>query len=81
MPAIDSEAMAAMAKVTGIRRRRPPRRERSRVCVSWSTMPAVRKSAALKLAWLTMWKMATAAASGVPKPRSMVIRPRWLTVE
>ncbi len=81
IPAMDSEAMAAMVKVTGMRVRRPPRRRRSRVCASWSTIPAVMKSAALKTAWFKIWKIATVAASGVPKPRSMVIRPRWLTVE
>ena len=39
------------------------------------------KRAALKLAWFRMWNTATTAASGVPKPSSMVISPRWLTVE
>jgi hypothetical protein len=53
----------------------------SRVCASWSTIPADMKSAALKVAWLMMWNTATVAAALVPKPRSMVIRPRWLTVE
>jgi hypothetical protein len=53
----------------------------SRVPASWSTMPAFMNSAALKVAWLRMWNTAATAASGVPKPSSMVTRPRWLTVE
>ena len=44
-------------------------------------IPAVMNSAALNVAWLMMWNTAITAASGVPKPSSMVIRPRWLTVE
>ena len=28
-----------------------------------------------------MWNTATTAAALVPSPRSMVMRPRWLTVE
>jgi len=64
-----------MAKVTGIRVRRPPRRRRSRLCASWSTIPAVMKSAALKIAWFSMWNTATVAAAWVPKPSSIVTRP------
>ena len=76
-----AEVSRILAKVIGISWRNPPRRRRSRVWAAWSTIPAVMNSAALKLAWLRMWKIATVAAAGVPKPRSMVIRPRWLTVE
>ena len=36
---------------------------------------------ALKVAWLRMWNTAATAASGVPRPSSRVIRPRWLIVE
>lgn len=53
----------------------------SRVPASWSTMPTLMNSAALKVAWLSTCSTATAAAAGVPKPSSMVINPRWLTVE
>ena len=38
-------------------------------------------SAALKVAWLMMWKTAAIAPASVPSPSSMVISPRWLTVE
>ena len=80
-PAIDAPATIAMVAVTGISCSRPPRRRMSRVPASWSTMPAFMNSAALKVAWLRMWNTAATAASGVPKPSSMVTRPRWLTVE
>ena len=54
----------------------------SRVPVSWSTMPAAMNSDALNVAWLTMWKIAATAASGVSDARrAAVIRPRWLIVE
>ena len=81
MPAIDSAAMVAMVKVMGIRCRNPPNRLMSRLCASWSIMPAVMKSAALKVAWLRMWNTAAMAPNAVPVPSSIVIRPRWLTVE
>ena len=81
MPAIDRAATVPIAKVTGIRCLSPPSRLMSRVCVSWSTIPAVMKSAALKVRWLMMWNTAATAAACVPKPSSMVSRPRWLTVE
>ena len=81
MPASDSAAMVPMAKVIGISLRSPPSRLMERVPVSWSMMPAVMNSDALKVAWLMMWKTAAIAASSVPKPSSIVIRPSWLTVE
>ncbi len=81
MPAMASEAVTASAAVIGISRLSPPSREMLRVPVSWSTMPALMKSAALNVAWLRMCRTAATAAILVPKPRSIVIRPRWLTVE
>ncbi|MOA12032.1 hypothetical protein D3C78_1319980 [compost metagenome] len=81
MPAIASEAMIASALVNGISLRRPPSLRMSRVPVSWSMMPAAMNSEALKVAWLTMWKMAATAASGLPRLSSVVMRPRWLMVE
>ena len=80
-PAIEAAAIIASVPVIGISQSRPPRRRASRVPVSWSTMPAHMNSAALKVAWLRMWNTAATAAIGVPMPNSMVIRPRWLTVE
>ena len=80
-PAIEAAATMASVPVIGISQSRPPSRRASRVPVSWSTMPATRNSAALKVQWLRMWKTAATAAIGVPMPNSMVIRPRWLTVE
>ena len=53
----------------------------SRVPVSWSMMPAAMNSDALKVAWFMMWKTAATAASGLFRPSSSVIRPRWLMVE
>ncbi len=44
-------------------------------------MPALMNRAALKVAWLRMWNIATTTAISVPNPSSIVIMPRWLTVE
>ena len=53
----------------------------SRVPVSWSMMPAAMNSDALNVAWFMMWKIAATSASGLSRPSSSVIRPRWLIVE
>ncbi len=53
----------------------------SRLPVSWSMMPAAMNSDALNVAWLRMWNTPATTASGVSRPNSMVIRPRWLIVE
>ena len=53
----------------------------SREWVSWSTMPAIMNSEALKVAWFSTWNTAATAARGEPRPTRKVIRPRWLTVE
>ena len=53
-PAMDSAVIVPMTKVIGIRRRSPPSRMIERVPASWSIMPAVMNSAALKVAWLMM---------------------------
>ncbi|MNW07369.1 hypothetical protein D3C71_2039630 [compost metagenome] len=76
-------AAATMASVAvqGISRYKPPSWRRSRVPVSWSTMPAVMKRAALKLAWFRMWNIAATAASGEPSPMRKTMSPRWLMVE
>ena len=71
----------ANVAVIGMKCHSPFNCRMSREPVSWSMMPALMNKAALKVAWLMMWNTATAAASVVPKPKSMVIRPRWLTVE
>jgi hypothetical protein len=81
MPAMEAAARRASVAVIGISVVSPPRRRMSRVCASWSTMPALMKSGALKVAWLRMWKAQAMAAIGVPKPSSITMRPRWLTVE
>jgi len=44
-------------------------------------MPAAMKSDALNVAWFITWKTAATAASGLLRPRSSVISPRWLIVE
>ncbi|CPM68382.1 Uncharacterised protein [Bordetella pertussis] len=44
-------------------------------------MPAAMKSEALKVAWLTMWKIAATRPSELFKPSMSVISPRWLMVE
>ena len=80
-PAMAAEATMARVAVIGIGRRRPLSRRMSRVPVSWSMMPAAMKSDALKTAWFMMWKIAATIASGVPRPASAVISPRWLMVE
>ena len=51
------------------------------VPLSWSMMPAAMNSEALKVAWLRIWNTAATAASGLLRPSSRVIRPRWLMVE
>ena len=73
--------MVARVPAIGISVIRPPSFRMSRVPVSWSTMPAFMNSAALKVAWLRMWKTAATAAIGDPRPSRKVTRPRWLTVE
>ena len=80
-PAMDAAATMASVAVIGMALYRPESRPRSRVPVSWSTMPAAMKSEALKVAWLTMWKMAATSARLLFRPSSSVIRPRWLMVE
>ena len=72
--------MASVA-VIGIAWRSPLSRRMSRVPVSWSMMPAAMNSDALNTAWFMMWKIAATMASGVPRPASVVISPRWLIVE
>ena len=79
--AMDAAATMASVAVIGMALYRPESRPRSRVPVSWSTMPAAMKSEALKVAWLTMWKMAATSARLLFRPSSSVIRPRWLMVE
>ncbi len=80
-PAIAALATIASVEVTGIMRRRPDRRRMSRVPLSWSTMPAAMKSEALKVAWFMMWNTAATAASGLFRPSSRVMSPRWEMVE
>jgi hypothetical protein len=80
-PAIEAAAITARAAVHGIAFARPPSSRMSRLPVSWSTIPAVMKSAALKVAWFRTWNIAATAASGVERPSRKTIRPRWLMVE
>ena len=51
-PAIAAAPTVASVAVRGIARYRPLSRDRSRVPVSWSTMPAAMNSDALNVAWL-----------------------------
>jgi hypothetical protein len=53
----------------------------SRVPVSWSMMPALMNSEALKVAWLRMWNTPATTASGSSRPNSSGDQPRWLIVE
>ena len=80
-PAIAAAAMMTSVPITGIMAISPPSSRMSREWVSWSTMPALMNSAALKAAWLRMWNTATTIDSGVDRPIMKVIRPSWLTVE
>ena len=50
-PAIDAAPTAARIAVMGMVRRKPLSRDRSRVPVSWSTMPAAMNRDALNVAW------------------------------
>ena len=79
--AADGPSTVATVAVIGMRRRRPLSRLRSRVPVSWSTMPAAMNSEALKVAWFNMWNTAATSARRVFMPSSSVMRPRWLIVE
>src|SRR5699024_2176506 len=80
-PAMAALAMTASAAVIGITCRKPPNLRRSRVPVSLSTAPAAMNSEALKVAWLTVWKIAATAPSVLPNPSNIAIKPRWLMVE
>ncbi|MNE48824.1 hypothetical protein D3C80_1433120 [compost metagenome] len=80
-PAIEALATIARVAVNGIRRIRPLSLRMSRVPLSWSMIPAAMNNDALKVAWLRMWNTAATAASGLFRPSSRVIRPRWLMVE
>ncbi len=81
MPAIAALASSTSVPIIGIIAIRPPSLRMSRVCVSWSMMPALMNRAALKLAWFRMWNTAATADIGEARPIRKVIRPRWLTVE
>ena len=48
--------MMNVAAVIGIRLPSPPICHISFVCTAWITLPAVRKSSALKKAWVVRWK-------------------------
>ena len=80
-PAMAALATMASVAVIGIMVRRPDRRRRSRVPLSWSTMPTAMNSEALKVAWFMMWNTAATAASGLFRPSSRVIRPKCEIVE
>ena len=80
-PAIAAAATVATVAVIGMAWPRPLRRLRSRVPVSWSTMPAAMNSDALNVAWFIMWNTAATSASGSFMPSSSVMSPRWLMVE
>ena len=80
-PAIEAAATIASVAVHGMYLARPPRRRMSRVPVSWSMMPAVMNSDALKMAWFMTWNIAATADSGERRPIRNTIRPRWLMVE
>ena len=64
-PAIAAAATMASVAVIGMKRNSPLSRRMSRVPVSWSMMPAAMNSDALKVAWLSMWKIAATAPSGL----------------
>ena len=74
-----SQAIAMVAKVTGILRARPPI-----LCMScspdipWMTDPAPRNNSALKNAWVMRWNT-PAVYAAAPTPMNMY--PNWLIVE
>ena len=74
-------ATIASVAVLGISVNRPPSWRMSQVPVSWSMMPAVMNSAALKVAWFRLWNTAATADSGESSPIRNTISPRWLMVE
>ena len=70
MPPRLRAAMVKVAKVQGMCLRKPPMRRMSKVFVAWFTLPAPKKSSALKNAWLNRWKM---AAAKPPTPRPIIM--------
>ena len=80
-PAMAAAATIARVAVIGMNRQSPLNRRMSRVPVSWSMIPAAMNNDALNVAWFMMWKMAATWPSGVSRPMSSVIKPRWLMVE
>ncbi len=78
MPASDSAPTTQVKVVHGILRHRPPISRTSWVCVPWITLPAARKSSALKKAWVMRWKT---AAVQLPTPSASIISPSWEMVE
>ena len=78
---MDAAATMDSVAVQGMNFHRPPSWRMSREWVSWSTMPAIMNSEALKAAWLSTWNTAATAASGEPRPMRNTTSPRWLTVE
>ena len=79
MPAMAAVAMAKVAKVTGIRRARPPILRMSCSPPSaWITLPAPRKRQALKKACVYRWKIATPYA---PTPSATNMNPSCEIVE
>jgi hypothetical protein len=80
-PAIEAAATIASVAVHGMWRISPASLRMSRVPVSWSMMPAVMNSEALKVAWFRTWNTAATLASGESRPTRNTISPRWLIVE
>ena len=80
-PAMEAAVIMVKVPVNGSSAQIPLSLRKSRVPVSWSIIPAIMNKAALKVAWLMIWKMAAATASGEPIPSRHTIRPKWLMVE
>ena len=75
-PAIEAAVIKVKVAVKGSNCQMPLSLRKSRVPVSWSMMPANMNNAALKVAWLIIWKMAAATASGEPMPSKQTISPK-----
>ena len=75
-PAIEAAVIMVRVAVKGSSCHKPLSLRKSRVPDSWSIIPAIINSAALKVAWLMIWKMAAATANGEPMPSKHMIRPK-----
>jgi hypothetical protein len=77
---MDAAPMAATTPSAREERKTPDNLRTSRVPDWWSMMPTTRNRVALNSPWARSIASPASAASGVPRPTTMVRKPSWLTV-